>query len=176
MYELRELPEIGQAELNLLKPLVKIVAVPIEDEELQRVNDIYYRIRNWEAEEGASEALVDHWIDLAKDPFNINDASYWQIANLQAISPPDAAAIYGFTRLNKIEQQSALRNVPGLTYWGYYNARNFVRYQDAGESRRAQGELPVPGVRHALVLRHQRVSSGGQEPDRRRLRLVVGPA
>ena len=130
VYELRELPGIGQAELNRLKPLVKIVAVPIEDEELQRVNDIYYRIRNWEAEEGASEALVDHWIDLAKDPFNINEASYWQIANLQTIAPPDAAAIYRHTRRNRIERRSSLRNVPGLTYWGYYNARNFVRYEE----------------------------------------------
>ena len=139
VYELRELPEIGQKELNLLKPLVKIAPVPIEDEELQRVNEIYYRIRNWEAEEGASEALVDHWIDLAKDPFNINDASYWQIANLQTLAPPDAAAIYRFTRRNRIERPSALRNVPGLTYWGYYNARNFVRYQEVDESDALRG-------------------------------------
>ena len=69
---------------------MKIVPVPVEDEELQRVNEIYYRIRQWEAEEGASEALVDHWIDLAKDPVNINTASYWEIANLQNVSPPDA--------------------------------------------------------------------------------------
>ena len=139
VYELRELPEIGQKELNLLKPLVKIAPVPIEDEELKRVNEIYYRIRNWEAEEGASEALVDHWIDLAKDPFNINDASYWQIANLQTLAPPDAAAIYRFTRRNRIERPSALRNVPGLTYWGYYNARNFVRYQEVEESDALRG-------------------------------------
>jgi hypothetical protein len=139
VYELRELPGIDQALLNKLKPLVKIVPVPIEDEELQRVNDIYYRIRNWEAEEGASEALVDHWIDLAKDPFNVNGASYWQVANLQTISPPDAAAIYRYTRRNRIERRSALRNVPGLTYWGYYNTRNFVRYEDPEETNELRG-------------------------------------
>jgi len=139
VYELRELPGIGQKELNILKPLVKIVAVPIEDEELQRVNEIYYRIRNWEAEEGASEALVDHWIDLAKDPFNINDASYWQIANLQTITPSDAAAIYRHTRRNRIDRRTSLRNVPGLTYWGYYNARNFVRYEDADDTDELRG-------------------------------------
>ncbi|MCK5596777.1 MAG: hypothetical protein KAJ04_04945, partial [Candidatus Eisenbacteria sp.] len=114
-------------------------AVPVEDEELKRINEIYYRIRNWEAEEGASEALVDHWIDLAKDPFNINEASYWQIANLQTISPPDAAAIYRYTQRNRIERRTALRNVPGLTYWGYYNTRNFVRYKEVEESDALRG-------------------------------------
>jgi DNA uptake protein ComE-like DNA-binding protein len=130
IYELRTIPGITQEELNALKPLVKIVPVPIEDEELQRVNEIYYRIRNWEAEEGASEALVDYWIDLARDPLNVNKASYWEIANLQQLSPTDAAAIYNYTRRNRLERRSQLRNVPGLTYWGYYNARNFVRYDD----------------------------------------------
>jgi hypothetical protein len=139
VYELKELPGIDQKKLNELKPLVKIVPVPVEDEELQRINDIYYRIRSWEAEEGASEALVDHWIDLAKDPFNINDASYWQIANLQTLSPPDAAAIYRYTRRNRIETRTALRNVPGLTYWGYYNARNFVRYEESGITDELRG-------------------------------------
>ena len=143
VYELRELPGIGQKELNLLKPLVKIVPVPIEDEELTRVNEIYYRIRNWEAEEGASEALVDHWIDLAKDPFNVNTANYWQIANLQTLSPPDAAAIYRYTRRNRIERRSALRNVPGLTYWGYYNARNFVRYKEQAVSEKLRGSYQL---------------------------------
>jgi DNA uptake protein ComE-like DNA-binding protein len=139
VYELLGLPGITQDDLNRLKPLVKIVPVPVEDEELQRVNEIYYRIRQWEAEEGASEALVDHWIDLAKDPVNINTASYWEVANLQNVSPPDAVAIYQYTRRNRIETRSALRNVPGLTYWGYYNARNFVRYADPVEPSAFRG-------------------------------------
>jgi DNA uptake protein ComE-like DNA-binding protein len=132
VYDLRTLPGITQETLDKLKPLVKIVPVPIEDEELQRVNEIYFRVRQWEAEEGASEALVDQWIDLAKDPIDINAASYEQLANLQNVSPPDAAAIYNYTRVNRIDTRSALRNVPGLTYWGYYNARNFVRYEESG--------------------------------------------
>jgi hypothetical protein len=139
IYEIRKLPGIDQSEFEQLKPLVKIVPIPIEDEELIRTNEIYYRIRGWEAEEGASEALVDHWIDLAKDPVNVNEASYWEIANLQTLAPPDAAAIYGYTRGNDIEMRTQLRNVPGLTYWGYYNARNFVRYQDPTEPASLRG-------------------------------------
>ncbi len=130
IYDLREIKGMTQEDIDRLKPLVKIVPVPVEDEELQRVNEIYFRIRQWEAEEGASEALVDQWIDLAKDPIDINTATYTQIANLQNVSPPDAAAIYRYTRSNRIEYRTALRNVPGLTYWGYYNARNFVRYEE----------------------------------------------
>lgn len=130
VYDLLKVPGITTNEFLVLKPLVKIVPVPVEDAELQRVNEIYFRIRQWEAEEGASEAITDYWIDLAKDPVNVNSATYEDIANLQAIPPPDAAAIYNYTRRNRIEQQSQLRNVPGLTYWGYYNARNFVRYAD----------------------------------------------
>ncbi len=139
IYELRKLPGITQEEFNRVKPLVKIVPVLIEDEELVRTNEIYYRIRQWEAEEGASEALVDHWIDLAKDPVNVNAASYWEIANLQTLAPPDAAAIYRHTRRNRVERRTQLRNIPGLTYWGYYNARNFVRYKDPTEQKALRG-------------------------------------
>jgi DNA uptake protein ComE-like DNA-binding protein len=139
VYDLRKLPGFTQEELDRLKPLVKVVPVLVEDEELQRVNEIYYRIRQWEAEEGGGEALVDYWIDLAKDPVNVNTASYQDIANLQSISPPDAAAIYNYTRSNRLDTQSALRNVPGLTYWGYYNARNFVRYKDPAEEAGLRG-------------------------------------
>jgi len=139
VYEIRKLPGITQEEFDLLKPHVKIVPVPIEDEELQRINEIYYRIRRWEAEEGASEALVDHWTDLAKDPVNVNTARYEDIANLQNVSPPDAVAIYSYTQRNRIERRSQLRNIPGLTYWGYYNARNFVRYADPEEESGFRG-------------------------------------
>lgn len=139
IYDLLKLPGITQKEFLVIKPLVRINPIPIEDEELRRVNDIYYRIRQWEAEEGASEALVDYWIDLAKDPVNVNTATYEQIANLQSISPPDAAAVYRYTRNNRIEYRSALRNIPGLTYWGYYNARNFVRYEDPVEDSGFRG-------------------------------------
>ena len=176
VYELRELPEIGQAELNLLKPLVKIVAVPIEDEELKRVNDIYYRIRNWEAEEGASEALVDHWIDLAKDPFNVNEATYGQVANLQTLSPPDAAAIYRYTRLNRIERQTFSAQRPGAYLLGLLQRAQLRALRGSGAGGRAPGQLPVPGLRHAVVLRHQRVPSGGPEPGERFLRFLVGPS
>ena len=131
VYDLLEVEGITPEDLTVLKPLVRIVPVPVQDEELRRVNDIYFRIRQWEAEEGAGEAVTDYWIDLAKDPININTATYEEIANLQALTPPDAAAIYRHTRRNRVDQQSQLRNIPDLTYWGYYNARNFVRYQES---------------------------------------------
>ncbi|MFH1502065.1 MAG: hypothetical protein ABIG03_03365 [Candidatus Eisenbacteria bacterium] len=143
IYDLRKLSGITQEEMNILKSLIKVVPVPVEDEELERVNEIYYRIRQWEAEEGASEALVDQWLDLIKDPFDVNTASYTQIANLQNVSPPDAAAIYNYTRRNRIEYRSQLRNVPGLTYWGYYNARNFVRYQEPAEDAGLRGSYQL---------------------------------
>jgi len=152
IYDLRELDGISQEEIDLLKPLVKIVPVPVEDEELQRVNEIYYRIRQWEAEEGASEALVDQWIDLAKDPLNVNTATYTELANLQNVSPPDAAAIYNYTRRNRIEYRSQLRNVPGLTYWGYYNARNFVRYEEPTEDTGLRGSYQVRATSSSSVF------------------------
>jgi len=133
VYDLLKVPGVTTEDLAALRPLVKIVPVVVDDEELRRVNEIYFRIRQWEAEEGANEAITDYWVDLAKDPVNVNAATFEQIANLQAIPPTDAAAIYRHTRRNRIEQQSQLRNVPGLTYWGYYNARNFVRYADPAD-------------------------------------------
>jgi DNA uptake protein ComE-like DNA-binding protein len=152
IYDLRDLDGISQQEIDLLKPLVRIVPVPVEDEELQRVNEIYYRIRQWEAEEGASEALVDQWIDLAKDPINVNTATYTELSNLQNVSPPDAAAIYNYTRRNRIEYRSQLRNVPGLTYWGYYNARNFVRYEEPSDVGGVRGSYQLRAVSRSTVF------------------------
>ncbi|MBD3367591.1 MAG: hypothetical protein GF405_05400 [Candidatus Eisenbacteria bacterium] len=164
VYEVRALDDLTAEEFERIKPLVLIEPVPIEDEELQRVNEIYYRIRGWEAEEGANEALVDHWIDLAKDPFNVNTASYYQLANLQNVSPPDAAAIYRYTRRNQIDYRTALRRVPGLTYWGYYNARNFVRYEEPEETTGFRGSYQFRSYEPSLfdeseILREDRNES-----------------
>ena len=104
IYDLVDLPGMTMEDFLQIKPLVRIERVLEEDEELQRINDIYYRFRQWESEEGGGEALVDYWIDLAKDPFNVNTASYEQVANLQSVSPPDAVAIYSYTRKNRIDR------------------------------------------------------------------------
>jgi len=170
VYDLVDLPGMTMEDFLRIKPLVRIGRVVEEDEELQRINDIYYRFRQWESEEGGGEALVDYWIDLAKDPFNINKASYDQIANLQSVSPPDAVAIYSYIQKNRIEYRTALRNVPGLTYWGYYNTRNFVRYDDPSDATKFRGsyqfrayDSPAIFDTEDLLKEDRNISEGGQD-------------
>jgi len=88
-----EAPGIDARDLETLKPLVRTEPVE-EDIFTQRMNVAQRNVRRWGKSEGSNEGLIDLWIDLAKDPPNINTASMFQLQNLQNVSPVDAVAIY----------------------------------------------------------------------------------
>ncbi len=133
IYEIRRLPGFDQRKFDRIKPLIKVLPVREEDEEIERMNSIYYRIEQWAANEGTNEGLVDLWIDQAKDPINVNTASLTDLMNLQNVSPVDAVAIIRQRdRIGGLSSRQDLGRVPGISDWGYRNARNFLRYSDPG--------------------------------------------
>jgi hypothetical protein len=128
VYELRDIPGVNQELFEEIKPLVRIERVYEEDPQIQRVNMMYSRLNQWGATEGTNEGIVDVWIELAKDPMNVNQASFDQLASLQNVSPQDAAAVYDYTQRDQVDSRSELRSIGGLSGWGYYNMRNFISY------------------------------------------------
>jgi DNA uptake protein ComE-like DNA-binding protein len=129
IYELSDLPEIDAATLAKLRDLVRVNPPRPEDERIQRIEDAYYRIENLGTEEGTNVGLVDEWIDRLAEPLNVNDASLDELMDLQNVSPADAVAIYNqVKRQGGIRGQRDLRAVPGLSDWGYRNARNYLGY------------------------------------------------
>jgi DNA uptake protein ComE-like DNA-binding protein len=132
IYELSELPELDAATIAMLRDIVRVNPPRPIDERMQRIEDAYYRIENLGTEEGTNVGLVDEWIDRLMEPLNVNEATLDELMDLQNVSPADAAAIYRqVKKQGGIRSTRDLRAVPGLSDWGYRNARNYVGYEEA---------------------------------------------
>ncbi len=144
IYDLRQIPQIDQEKFNRIKPLIKVTLVEEGSEELSRRNAIYYRISQWASTEGTNEGLVDTWMDIAISPLNVNTASLYDLMNLQNVSPVDALAIVKHRqRAGRIAHRGELRKVPGLSGWGYSNARYFLRYTPKEERKEIHGDYQL---------------------------------
>jgi DNA uptake protein ComE-like DNA-binding protein len=140
IYELRELPEIDQATLLRLKPLVRVNPPSEGDQRQQRIDEAYYRIESLGTEEGTNVGLIDEWIDRLAEPMNINTATLDELMDLQNVSPVDAVAIYNYIqRIGPLQGRRDLAAVPGLSTWGYRNARNYVSYEEAYRPKQLHG-------------------------------------
>ncbi len=144
IYQIRELPGFDQETFNRIKPLIKITPFMGYNPEIERLNRIYYRIASWTSSEGTNENLVNLWIDLARNPLNINEADYYDLINLQNVSPQDALAVYkAIKSRGSINSRGELRTVQGLTGWGYSNIRNFVTYEKPSAKRELHGDYQL---------------------------------
>jgi len=140
LYEIGELPEIESSDLIAIRNLVRIDPPRPGDERLTRIDDAYYRIENLGTEEGTNVGLVDEWIDRLLEPMNVNDASLDELMDLQNVSPADAVAIYRQVKLQgAIRGRRDLRSVPGLSSWGYRNARNYLGYEAYDIEKKVHG-------------------------------------
>ncbi len=130
IYDLMKVPGIDARDLEILKPLVRVEPVEV-DYFAERMSVAQQNVRRWGRSEGSNEGLIDLWIDLAKDPPNINTASLFTLQNLQNVSPVDAVAIYEHRQaIGSYRGRSDLRYTPNLSGWGYMNARALVKYED----------------------------------------------
>ena len=133
IYELKEIEGIDQSLLNRLKPLVRIEPFRKKSSWEEKVEEIYYRLEQWTGDEGIDDALIDLWIDRALDPYNVNEIGFEDLINLQNISPVDATAIINYrNNTGEIRSERDLRGIPGLSYYGYRNVRNFLDYRGRG--------------------------------------------
>ncbi len=136
IYELRELPEIDAKTMAAIEAVVRVNPPRPAEERIQRMEDAYYRIETLGTDEGTNVGLVDEWIDRLMEPLNVNDASLDELMDLQNVSPADAVAIYkAVRRQGGIRGSRDLRAVPGLSDWGYRNARNYLGYEETAGSR-----------------------------------------
>ncbi len=146
LYDLLEVEGMTPELLDRIRPMVLITpSFELQEEEMreeeQRAQERYYVVQRFLSEEGASEGLVDEYIDRLKFPVDINRLSYYDLVSFQNVSPVDAVAvIHERSQSGKIENQRQLRSSDGLTYWGYRNLRDFIRYDEpSGENKRVTG-------------------------------------
>ncbi|MDZ7796057.1 MAG: helix-hairpin-helix domain-containing protein [Candidatus Marinimicrobia bacterium] len=129
VYEIREIKGVPYEEFLALKDTVAIFPREEFDETEQKIEDRYYRLESMMNDEGASEGLVESWIDLFTNPQDINRMDFYDLQNLPAVSPVDAAAVTSFMAEGKeIKSARDLRGIEGISYYGYRNMSDYVRY------------------------------------------------
>jgi DNA uptake protein ComE-like DNA-binding protein len=109
-----------------------------QEDEDRRSGELHDLVQRLLSEEGASEGLVDEYVDQLRDPRNLNRLGYSDLVAFQNVSPVDAVAILRERAVaGRFENARAMRSAPGLSYWGFRNLRDFVRYDDpdAGHER-----------------------------------------
>ena len=133
-YDLSEVEALTPADLAQLKSLISIF--PKRNENISRLRDNYRQVERWTSQEGATEGLIELWLERLAEPININTASYEDIISFQNVTPVDAVAIIKLReQIGEFRYQRALRNAIGLSYYGYRNLRDFVRFDDQDQGQ-----------------------------------------
>ena len=127
-----------------LKTLIRVEPFREVSSVQERIEQVYFRIDDWSSNEGTNDALIDLWIERVVEPLNVNTASYDELINLQNVSPVDVVSIINFREeTGGIQSVRDMRGIPGLSYYGYSNARNFVQFSESDEEKGFHGHLTM---------------------------------
>ncbi|MCD6206049.1 MAG: helix-hairpin-helix domain-containing protein [Candidatus Marinimicrobia bacterium] len=130
IYDLRKIDSIDYDTFLKLKQLTSLSPLFL-DESHQRVEDNYYKVEQWISDDGASENFVNTWIDMLSNPVNVNTIGFYDMLNLAGLSPIDAVAVVNRQQMGEIKNRNDLRNSEGLSYYGFSNLEDFIRYDDS---------------------------------------------
>ena len=129
IYELLKIPGITIGDSHSIRNVVT-VEIPQEstfEKDMQRAS---YKLGQWITNEGSTEGLSEIWLDRFYEPQNINDMNYDDLMALPNLSPVDVTAVLKQKKRGYIKGTWELKNSPGISYWGYKNLVDFVRFQD----------------------------------------------
>jgi len=140
VYDLLKVDGIDIETFVKLKNLVRITPKILSESE-RRVEDNYYKIERWISEEGANENIVEEWIEKLSNPINVNSADFFELLNLQGVSPVDANAILERRKRARIKSVRDLRNIENLSYYGYSNLSDFVNFEESPLEKKLQGSF-----------------------------------
>ena len=144
LYDLMEVEGMTAAHLAVLRPLVSTMPPDEGDAAMARVAASYRQAARYLSQEGASEGLVDEYLDMMRDPVNVNGLDLFDLQSFQNVSPVDAKNILlARERLGGFDDARQLRRSDGLRYWAYRNIRDFVTYDDDAGDERIRGNYQV---------------------------------
>ena len=112
-----------------------------------------YKLGKWISNEGQTEGLSEIWLDRFFEPQNINDMNYDDLMSLPNLSPIDVNAI--LIQKNRIPISSAfdLKNSPGISYWGYKNLVDFVKFTETNNDNNLAYHLRLNSVIRTTPIR-----------------------
>ncbi|MCL1827522.1 MAG: helix-hairpin-helix domain-containing protein [Candidatus Cloacimonetes bacterium] len=131
VYDLRKIPEIDQATLDRIKPLVTVYYYSDLDDTEQRREEIYFLLERLGSQEGIQEGFTDIWEDYLMTPRDVNEMHFTDLLNMPNVSPIDAVAIRKRTASgDKVTDYRNMRSTSGLSFYGASNLRHYVHYGD----------------------------------------------
>ena len=128
IYDLAELPGFSIDDVHKLKPYVE-VRIPELSDFLENSTVAAYKVDQWLAAEGNTEGLSEIWLDRSFDPADVNAMNYDDLIALPNLSPIDVVAVLKQQQRGKIKGSFELRNAPGISYYGYRNLIDFIRFE-----------------------------------------------
>lgn len=136
IYEFQTIEKLSYEDFLVLKESLAIFPKEGKTVSDTKIEDRYYRLESMMNDEGTSEGLVETWIDLFTNPRDVNGMTYYDLLNLPAVSPIDAAAVIRhMEKGNEIKSARDLRGIEGISYYGYRNIRDYVRYDNSHDAK-----------------------------------------
>ncbi len=129
IYELLQISDITIADIHSIrnKITVEIPQASTFEKDIQRAS---YKMGKWISNEGSTEGLSEVWLDRFFEPQNINNMNYDDLMALPNLSPIDVTAVLKQQKRGYINGTWELKNSPGISYWGYKNLVDFIRFTD----------------------------------------------
>ncbi|SVE16480.1 uncharacterized protein METZ01_LOCUS469334, partial [marine metagenome] len=87
-----------------------------------------YKVQWWLSAEGNTEGLSEVWLDKFYEPQDVNTMTRDELSALPNLSPIDVAAVLKQQQRGPIKGTFELKNSPGISYYGYKNLRDFIKY------------------------------------------------
>ena len=147
VYDLMDVEGMTSADLARLKPLVATLPPESLDASIARLAASYRQVNRYLGQEGASEGLVDEYLDMMREPRDVNELDLFDLQSFQNVSPVDATNILlARERLGRFENDRQLRRSDGLRYFAYRNLRDFVVYSEEerlDENKQVRGNYEV---------------------------------
>jgi DNA uptake protein ComE-like DNA-binding protein len=144
IYDVAEVEGVTPEILATLRPLVSTMPPEAKDEVFERYDASFRQVQQFLSQEGAREELADEYLDLLRDPRDVNELTLLDLQSFQNVSPVDAVAILeAGKRAGRIENERQLRSSDGLSYWGFRNLRDFVVYEDVSRPGEIRGDTQI---------------------------------
>ena len=129
IYDLLKVPTITIEDIHNIRSNVT-VEIPQESEYEKDLKRASYKLGRWITNEGSTEGLSEIWLDRFYEPQNVNDMNYDDLMLLPNLSTIDVTAVLKQKKRGYINGTFELKNSPGISYWGYKNLVDFVRFEN----------------------------------------------
>ena len=129
IYELNNISSIDIIDIHRIKNYVTVI-IPKASTFEQDIQRSSYKMGKWIANEGNTEGLSEIWLDKFFEPQNVNNMNYDDLMALPNLSPIDVTAVLKQQKRGYINGNWELKNSPNISYWGYKNLIDFVRFSN----------------------------------------------